>query len=48
MRSLLPTLWVALGLAGLIAREGWSGWRVSGREDFNGAAAASREARCAG
>ena len=39
MQSLLPTLWVdaaALGLAGLIAREGWSGWRASGREDFNG------------
>lgn len=26
----------ALALAGLIAREGWSGWQASGRADFSG------------
>lgn len=39
--ALAPALWwadgaAALALAGLIAREGWEGWRASGRDDFEG------------
>lgn len=38
---LVPALWwadavAALGLAALIAREGWEGWEASGRADFEG------------